>query len=174
MFRIYVACLASYNAGILYGKWIDVDGKTSDELREEIAALLKESPYPFAEEWAIHDHEGFDGLHVSEYHSLDELAEYAEVITSSEYEEELIHSVASDRGCNASEAVQYIEDNYEGLWDCLESWAENWLEECEGLKALPRHLQFYFNYSGYARDCELSGDIFTVSSNKGVHVLRNC
>jgi len=33
--RVYVACLASYNNGILHGEWIDATD--ADEIREEIA-----------------------------------------------------------------------------------------------------------------------------------------
>lgn len=43
--RIYVACLASYNAGILYGRWIDA---TTDiaAMNEAIQEMLAGSPQP--------------------------------------------------------------------------------------------------------------------------------
>lgn len=44
--RIYVACLASYNSGILHGEWIDLEGMDADGVREEIATMLRESPNP--------------------------------------------------------------------------------------------------------------------------------
>ena len=56
--RIYVACLAAYNNGELHGAWIDAD-QDADAIREEIAVILTTSPEPNAEEWAIHDYEGF-------------------------------------------------------------------------------------------------------------------
>lgn len=43
--RIYAACLASYNAGRLHGRWIDAD-EGVDHIRDEIAAMLRESPFP--------------------------------------------------------------------------------------------------------------------------------
>lgn len=49
MARIYVACLASYNAGVLHGRWIDLDDKEADEVNAEIAAMLRESPCPNVE-----------------------------------------------------------------------------------------------------------------------------
>ncbi len=64
--RIYVACLASYNNGILFGQWIDATQEL-DDLYAELRAMLKASPIPDAEEWAIHDYEGFEGLRLSEY-----------------------------------------------------------------------------------------------------------
>ena len=51
--RIYVACLASYNNGILHGRWIDVTDE--DAIWSEVQAMLKASPLDeICEEWAIH------------------------------------------------------------------------------------------------------------------------
>ena len=62
--RIYVACLAAYNSGILHGEWIDIEDDI-DETWAHINAMLKASPVADAEEWAIHDYEGFgDVRHV--------------------------------------------------------------------------------------------------------------
>ncbi|MEA9660691.1 antirestriction protein ArdA [Xanthomonas campestris] len=44
--RIYVACLASYNNGVLHGRWIELDGADLDEVRGEIAEMLRESEFP--------------------------------------------------------------------------------------------------------------------------------
>ena len=76
--RIYVACLASYNAGILHGRWIDCD-QGVDHIEEEVAAMLKESTQQFAEEWAIHDHQ-FLG-NIDEYTSFDTCAAIGEALT---------------------------------------------------------------------------------------------
>ena len=44
-FRIYVASLSDYNAGILHGTWIDFDQLTDlDDLRAAIATMLATSP----------------------------------------------------------------------------------------------------------------------------------
>lgn len=44
-FRIYVASLSDYNAGILHGTWIDFAQLTDlDDLRAAIAAMLATSP----------------------------------------------------------------------------------------------------------------------------------
>ena len=57
--RIYVACLAAYNNGVLHGRWIDA-ARGEDHIWEETRAMLAASPIPDAEEWAIHDYEGFE------------------------------------------------------------------------------------------------------------------
>ena len=43
--KIYAACLASYNAGILHGAWIDATDD-ADEMSESIRAMLRKSPCP--------------------------------------------------------------------------------------------------------------------------------
>jgi len=67
---IYVACLASYNNGILYGQWIRVDQELS-MIQDEIQRLLAESPIEEAEEYALHDYEGFGSINLSEYEDLE-------------------------------------------------------------------------------------------------------
>lgn len=71
--RIYVACLAAYNSGYLHGAWIDAD-QDADEIRDGIAAMLARSPVEDAEEYAIHDYEGFEGVSISEYAGIDTVA----------------------------------------------------------------------------------------------------
>ena len=70
--RIYVACLASYNAGILHGRWIDCSSDAS-VMQSQVNKILADSPIPNAEEWAIHDCEGF--AHLDEYEDLEVIAE---------------------------------------------------------------------------------------------------
>ena len=43
--RIYVACLASYNNGVLHGRWIDASADVAD-MWPEINAMLRESKFP--------------------------------------------------------------------------------------------------------------------------------
>ena len=68
--RIYVACLASYNAGTLHGEWIEAS-QSADEIHKEIQSMLRRSREPIAEEWAIHDYEYFGGYELSEWESID-------------------------------------------------------------------------------------------------------
>lgn len=51
--RIYLACLAAYNNGRLHGAWVDAD-KGQDHIWNGLRAMLRASPEPDAEEWAIH------------------------------------------------------------------------------------------------------------------------
>ena len=67
--RIYVADLAAYNNGKLHGVWINATNDL-DDIQEQVNQMLTESPEGFAEEYAIHDYEGFDGYALSEYEGL--------------------------------------------------------------------------------------------------------
>ena len=67
--RIYVADLAAYNAGHLHGVWIDAS-LDLDDMQEQVKAMLAASPVEGAEEYAIHDFEGFDGYPLGEYEGL--------------------------------------------------------------------------------------------------------
>src|SRR5713226_1168914 len=70
--RIYVASLSDYNAGRLHGAWIDVD-QDDEQIWEELNAMLARSPEPMAEEFAIHDYDGFGPLQLGEYERIDEV-----------------------------------------------------------------------------------------------------
>ena len=69
-YSIYIADLAAYNNGILHGVWIDATHEL-DDIYEAIQTLLVASPEAGSEEWAIHDYDGFAGLGLGEYESLE-------------------------------------------------------------------------------------------------------
>lgn len=74
--RIYVVCRAAYDSGTLHGAWIDVTG---DEwaLWDAIQAMLAQSPIPDAEDYAIYDHEEFQGARLWRSMGLTEVARLA-------------------------------------------------------------------------------------------------
>jgi antirestriction protein len=75
----YIACLASYNNGILYGAWVDLEeATTADEIQDCIDWVLATSPTPGAEEWAMHDHAGLPGyIRRTEWPDIEELSSWA-------------------------------------------------------------------------------------------------
>ena len=76
--RIYVACLAAYNNGRLHGRWIEASDP--HEVWQQVSAMLAASPEPDAEEWAIHDYDGFHGCRISEYAGFDTVCALAEFL----------------------------------------------------------------------------------------------
>jgi len=77
--RIYVADLAAYNAGKVHGVWINATDDVED-IQKHINKMLANSPEGFAEEYAIHDYEGFEGYQLSEYEGIKSVHEIASFI----------------------------------------------------------------------------------------------
>jgi len=164
--RIYVACLAAYNAGILHGQWIDATQEI-DDIWNELREMLKSSPVPDAEEWAIHDYDNFGGIGLGEYESIEHVHEIAEFIEEhGKLGAALLNNFCED----LDEAKQAIE-NCIGCYRSLEDYAISWLEETT---EIPKHLEFYIDYEAMARDMEMNGDVFTLETGfEKVHVFLN-
>ncbi len=168
--RIYVACLAAYNNAKLHGKWIDAD-QSPEAIQEEITAMLKASPEPGAEEFAIHDFEEFGGIEIGEFTSIKEVAAIAEFLSKHGGPGAAWYgNQTRDLDDNLSEQFQ---DEYQGEWDSLEAYAENLLEDTGALAEIPEYLRPYFDVEAFARDMELSGDVWTVQCSGGIYVFRN-
>ena len=166
--RIYVADLSAYNAGILRGEWIDAN-QDADSIREQIAEMLAGSPEPDAEEWAIHDYEGFEGIKLSEHEDIDTVAELAQAIEEHGEPFAIWWSNESRDGAE----VERFEEQYRGEYRSLEDWAEEFLEDTGGLSEVPDSLRNYIDFASWARDAELSGDIWSAEGGRGVYVFDN-
>ena len=144
--RIYVACLAAYNAGHLHGDWIDAD-QTPEQLSADIDAMLADSPIPGAEEWAVHDYEDMpEGM--GECPSLDEVSEVARLIA-----EEGDAALAYFSEFGTSKAAQF-HDRYCGEYS---SGAEFVAERVEGEYDIPQALEYYIDYELMWRDWQMDG-----------------
>jgi len=167
--RIYVACLASYNAGELHGEWIDAD-QSEDAIYTEIKAILNASPQgEEAEEWAIHDYEGFSNINIREYESIQTVAEIGCFIgTHGELGAQLISYCDND----IERAQKAIDDNYCGEYSSIADFAESLTEDTHG--NIPPHLANYIDYERMGQDMELSGDIFVIEIGYNeVHIFWN-
>lgn len=141
--RVYVACLASYNEGKLFGKWIDVPND-ADALQAEITAMLAASPSPYAEEWAIHD---TDGIQVTgENPDLEKLCEAAASIAEHGYDAWTAYTecVGVDYATGDGFTESY-QGHYEG--GMLE-FAEQFFRECHDI---PQALEFHIDWHSVAR-----------------------
>lgn len=108
--QIYVACLAAYNNGILHGEWIDAT-QDANTIYDEIHEMLAKSPIEDAEEFAIHDFEGFGGAQISEYDSINDVAELASFIMKhGELGAELFSYYSIE------DAERMLEENYHGAY----------------------------------------------------------
>jgi antirestriction protein len=75
--RIWVCSLSDYNAGHLHGAWIDA-AREPEEIWEEVNAMLAASTQPGAEEIGIFDHDGFEGVAISEWEPIEMIARLAQ------------------------------------------------------------------------------------------------
>jgi antirestriction protein len=151
--RIYVACLAAYNNGILYGRWIDAH-QEAWTIYGEIADMLRMSPIPDAEEWAIHDYEGFEGVRVEEYAGIDDVAgKAAFIVEHGKLGAELITYYGS-----LNDARQAIEERYMGAYASVADFAQELTEQST---VIPETLRYYIDYDRMARDMEIS-DLVTI------------
>lgn len=166
--RIYVACLAAYNGGRLHGEWIDAD-QSAEEIHEAIKQMLSRSPEPGAEEWAIHDHENFDGIEIGESTSVESVSAIAELLR----DHESAGAIAYNHFNDLEEARKALADQYYGEWSSLADWAESYLEETGGLENVPESLRSYIDFKRWADDLEMSGDIFCVEASGKVHIFSN-
>lgn len=150
--RIYVASLADYNAGRLHGEWIDADQDPAD-IMAEIKAMLAKSKEQDAEEFAIHDFEGFESFNIREYQDIDEVAQLAQAIAK--------HGAAFAAyagSVGVEEAIEHFEEAFQGEFDSMSDFAYDLMDSTGQLEEIPQHLRNYFDYEAFGRDLELGGD----------------
>ena len=165
--RIWVGSLADYNAGRLHGQWLDA-AQDSEQLRQQVQAMLSRSRTPGAEEYGIFDYDGFGGLRLDEYESLDVVARIANGIIE--------HGPAFAAWAQLHDAdpgmLDHFEDAFCGAYDSREAWADTMLEDLNtehALAKLPTWLQrhVHIDRTGMARDLELAGEVWIEDNPAG-------
>lgn len=161
--QIYVACLAAYNNAILHGMWIDACQSESD-IMAEIQEMLADSPIENAEEFALHDYEGFGTLKLSEYESIESVASNAAFIMG---HAELGQALLSEYSLD--EAERMMSDAYHGSYDSELDFAWQLFEDCYS-SGIPDSLIGYFDCEAFARDLFIN-DYCSVEANGLTHVF---
>lgn len=170
--RIYIACLAAYNNGKLHGRWIDAN-QAASEIWDELNAMLKASPSPGAEEWAMHDYEGFGGVHLSERPDIDRISILARLIEDHGEAFTLWYQNQDADYFRADELEEKFLEQWQGAHDSEAAFADHLLEETGQLRELPEWARNYFDSESYARDLRLGGDYTFVSHHGQVYVFSN-
>jgi len=161
---IYVACLASYNSGILHGKWIVPDNNVPG-LQEQINEVLKSSSIPNAEEFAIHDYNEFPNL--GEYPGLENIVKVVDAIA--EHGADEINAFLSNYSV---EDLDSFSDMFVGEYSSFSEYAEQIADDTI-LIDCPEHIKSYFDYEKFERD--LSYDDTEIDAPNGnVFIFRNC
>ena len=172
--RIYVADLAAHDSGFLKGGWIDVEDFTEvSEIWEEIEerGLLGRNGDEW-NEWAIHNHEGFDILY-SEHMSFDTIMGIVQFKADAEAQDldwDVVLGYVKTYGRLPND-VDKIADSYQGHWSTFQEFAENFFDKVYGHE-VPEFILNYIDYEAFARDLALY--YFEVDTGNGVHIFRNC
>lgn len=129
---IYVASLADYNAGRLHGKHIKIHGQDAEEILAEIKRdVLDTSRERPAEEWAIHDFEGFGKYRLSEYESIERIALFGkvgeEITDENDFEAFMYWIGASQVDTNdhlddVDGIVEMFREAFKGTWDSFKDF----------------------------------------------------
>jgi antirestriction protein len=159
---IYIACLSAYNNGRLHGAWINAD-RDVDEIQEDVEFILSYSPEDDAEEWAIHDYQGFEGLKIKEYEDLEKVSELAQAIAE--------HGKAFSLYCQHhgdETTVDKFLDRYRGCHASEEDFVEYQWEEDGTLSRLKEIgiSASYINWEQVARDWFID-DYFSAEASFG-------
>lgn len=171
---VYVACLASYNAGRLHGAWVDLEEITdTDDIQEAIDWVLSTSPAPDAEEWAIHASSGLPAcLSRSEWPDLKGLASYAEALAECTDEEEAEgYRLACD---DVYEVLTH--DDFRARWAGVYTSGADYAEElAQENGAIPANLPWPLNCIDWEdawRELSHDGVRSEQASTGGVHIFR--
>jgi antirestriction protein len=132
--------------------------------------VLARSSQEVAEEWAIHDYEGFGLFQVHEYESLAVVSAVARGIT----EHGPAFAAYVTWAGTSEEALHAFDGIYMGHWPSLEAYARELAEDFgweAKLRELPEDMQHYVNidYDGLAQLAETAMNI--VEAEDGIYVF---
>jgi len=150
--RAYFASLSDYNHMVLHGAWVE-DLTDADHVRDEIQKMLAESEEAVAEEYALHDYEGFGDWRPHEYEPIENLSRVAAGI---EEHGPAFGSWVDYLGDASDERLGQFDDAYRGNWPSMEAFAEHMIED-HGLNiydGLPEWIASYIrlDFEGLGRD----------------------
>jgi antirestriction protein len=109
--------------------------------------IMCSAQYPSAEEWAIHDYDGFGGYKINEYTSVDELVRLTEVIDENA---EAFLLYASDVGLDY--AIENFEEAFQGEHDSELDFTYQLVDDLGYLEQMPENLRGYFDYEAFKHD----------------------
>lgn len=111
---------------------------------------------PSAEEYAIHDYEGFEPFDVSEYSSIEELVKMAGLLMELD-DEESKHAISFLAGIyDDLETIQNKIDDVQIFYGPRGDYAQGVTEDCCDV---PSYIAYYIDYDAMGRDMEINGEI---------------
>lgn len=148
--RVWIGCLASYNAGRLIGEWVDAtDTDVMNEAQERVAkqavtAAKEAGEYPIyfgePEEFFNADYDNFPSAIVSElgeYPSRDTVAKFATLIEDKGFT--LVEAAANAIDDVSELDEDWIDTHHRGEWESEEDYARYEVNEL-GWSDVPAHI----------------------------------
>lgn len=149
-FRVYIADLNAYNAGIIKGEWVSLP-MDSDELQEVVMRHTNGGQT----DYAIHDYESDLELRIGGHKNVFELNDLAERMASLEdWELEAIGAYLESTGDTLEEALSCIEAGDYSVYEAKDEEELGYYIVEEGFFGVkvPEALQVYLDYEAIGRD----------------------
>ena len=190
--RIYVASLLDYNAGTLHGAWVDATQST-EAIAGAVEDMLKASPEARecglpAEEWAIHDYEGFGPIRLGEWENFQVVSSLARALDH--HGEAFAAYVAMEGLSGVADGLEAaFTEAYQGEYDDLADYAYRLAEELGTMSRYVSHDYSMFqqpedlasewpftciDWERAGQELVMGGDIWTADASPGIYVFRGC
>lgn len=161
--RVYVGTYAKYNSGSIAGEWLDLsDFADKDDFLEKCAEIHSDESDP---EFMFQDHEGIPAGMIGESHISESAFTWAGL---DEDEQNLISAYSECFGEHYTDwddidsALSKAQDKLASQGQSLEDYAYDLMNETMDI---PDNLKNYIDYSAFARDLEMGGDLSTAEFN---------
>jgi antirestriction protein len=170
--RIYVASLSDYNNGRLHGAWINA-AQDATAISEQIGEMLASSECEPAEEYAIHDYEGFGAFAVDEYENVTDVARIGLGIAE---HGPAFAAFAAHLDRADWQKLDEFDDHFRGQWNGTAEFGEDLLRDIgvELDNIGPEILQPYITVDFEAFGRDLAYDYMVCDDGEGgVYVFEN-
>lgn len=166
MARVYVGTYAKYNDGNLFGAWLELEDYIDhDDFIEACKELHKDEEDP---ELMFQDFEDFPRDFYGESSIDPDVWDWLEL---DDDDRELL--AVYHEHIDSSGDIDKAREAFGGKFDSEEDWAEQFWDGYGMLQEIPESLRSYIDYTAYARDCRLGGDMTFVLHNGYVWAFNN-
>jgi antirestriction protein len=139
---------------------------TDDGAHIECAECNRTGKVPSAEEWAIHDHEGFEGIEIKEFSDLEKVSMHARMLSEHDGAWAAYVGVVGEHYATEDG----FSDAFRGEYKSAEDYAEEMYSEMYGKDVTEGPLWNYVDWERVARDMGFEG-IHFVAGGVGVYVI---
>lgn len=158
------------------GAYFDISGERGDISEcPDCESCNVSAKFDSAEEFAIHDSEGFYGI-VKESTSIDDVASLSEILMGCDDDRRIgLLWLIDDVGYTIRDAIEKCDDvraYSSNAFDILTDYAESFVSDCYSESELGV-LSSYIDYSKLARDMLLGGDIAEFDGPDGSVIITN-